>query len=172
MRVLLLLKTFWPMILTTRRAFPWRENKPLRARIPPSTTRCVLQSPAQANAIQPPAQIHNFARVVRAHVPASNVQAWLSWLNSTFSQQGKGALQPSPAPFPSPRHTSDSSAAIALGAESVEVSQQMDDVPAHTRAPKDVELVVVDAVMSFVGHQDYLTAAPQLDALVNVRAQI
>jgi hypothetical protein len=41
----------------------------------------------------------------------------------------------------------------------------MDAVPSH----QDVELIVVDAVMSFVGHQDYLTAAPQLDALVNVR---
>jgi hypothetical protein len=43
--------------------------------------------------------------------------------------------------------------------------------PADSRAPKDdVELIVLDAVMSFVGHQDYLTAAPQLHHLLNVRA--
>ena len=44
MRVLLPLKTFWPMNLTTLREFPWREDEPPPARIPPSTTRCVHPS--------------------------------------------------------------------------------------------------------------------------------
>jgi hypothetical protein len=63
------------------------------------------------------------------------------------------------AATPNPR------AAIALGAESLEVTQQLDDSSATTSA----DVVVVDATVSFVGQQDYVAAAAQLDALLKVQ---
>ena len=105
----------------------------------------------------------------RARVPAAAAQQWLAWLNSTFSQDG--AFSPAPlnrfillfchfaAATPNPR------AAIALGAESLEVTQQLDDSSATTSA----DVVVVDATVSFVGQQDYVAAAAQLDALLKVQ---
>ena len=178
MRVLLPLKTFWPMNLTTLREFPWREDEPPPARIPPSTTRCVHPSlgASDSNATAPCRSTHLRGLCARTYIPPTRRRGSLGSTPPSLNKVRCPSLDPSTYELESgydrcqPPHFS---AAIALGAESVEVSQQMDaaPAPADSRAPKDdVELIVLDAVMSFVGHQDYLTAAPQLHHLLNVRA--
>jgi hypothetical protein len=112
--------------------------------------------------VQHPLQIHNYARVIRFHLPSSIVQSWLTWLNSTFSQHGIHTRLFAVA-FPHYLPV------IALGGESLEVLQQTDDMLPVSSAAADVDFVIMDALMSFVSEHDYLAAAPQLNALLNVR---
>ncbi len=117
-------------------------------------------------------QIHNFARVIRFHAPLANVQGLLAWLNATLSLQGQGAslhLTPS-TPHPSHLPLLTPTAVIALGAESLEVSQQVNDGADGMQSSEHLDVVILDAVVSFVSQQDYIAAAPQLDALIHVRA--
>ena len=60
-------------------------------------------------------------------------------------------------------------AVIAVGAESLEVSQQMDDDAAVSQSSEISDFIIVDAFITFVSQQDYIAAAPQLHALLNVR---
>ena len=62
-------------------------------------------------------------------------------------------------------------AVIALGAESLEVTQQLDDTSSADSSSANFDFVVVDAAMSFVSQHDYAAAAVLLNALLNVRAR-
>lgn len=59
-------------------------------------------------------------------------------------------------------------AVIAVGAESLEVSQHMDDDAAVSQSSENSDFVIVDALITFVSQQDYIVAATQLHALLNV----
>ena len=59
-------------------------------------------------------------------------------------------------------------AVIAVGAESLEVSQQMDDDAAVSQSSEISDFIIVDAFVTFVSQQDYIAAAPQMHALLNV----
>ena len=59
-------------------------------------------------------------------------------------------------------------AVIAVGAESLEVSQHMDDDAAVSQSSENSEFIIVDALITFVSQQDYIVAATQLHALLNV----
>ena len=58
-------------------------------------------------------------------------------------------------------------AVIAVGAESLEVSQHMDDDAAVSQSSEN-DFIIVDALITFVSQQDYIVAATQLHALLNV----
>jgi hypothetical protein len=48
------------------------------------------------------------------------------------------------------------------------VTQQLDDSSADS-SPPALDVVVVDATVSFVGQQDYVAASAQLDAVLKVQ---
>jgi hypothetical protein len=77
---------------------------------------------------------------------------------------------PHRANLPACSATSHTASVIALGAESLEVSQQVNDGAADMQSLEHLDAVIVDAVVSFVSQQDYIAAAPQLDTLIHVRA--
>ena len=110
-------------------------------------------------------QMHNYVRVIRFHVPSVSVQGLLAWLNSSFSQHG---VFPIIAAVAARSVATHNPSVIALGGESLEVSQQLDDGPSGEQLPQQVNVIIVDALMSFVSHQDYAAVARQLDSLLRV----